>query len=151
MLPKKSLRERILHALCFEIIAVLLCAPLLAWAMGKPIWHMGALAAAISLVAMLWNVVYNAGFERIERRRGWQRTPRLRAGHAIGFEFGLVLLIVPLAAWWLSISLWQAFVLDIGLLLFFLPYTYLYNLGYDKLRAAWWARRAGEPARYGRA
>ncbi|MEI2416415.1 multidrug/biocide efflux PACE transporter [Orrella sp. JC864] len=142
MLPPKTLSERVLHALAFEIIAVLLCAPLLAWAMGQPVWHMGALAAAISLVAMLWNVLYNSLFERLERRRGWVRTPRVRAVHAAGFEFGLVLWVVPLAAWWLSVSLWEALLLDIGLLLFFLPYTYVFNLAYDKLRAAWWARRA---------
>jgi uncharacterized membrane protein len=41
---------------------------------------------------------------------------------------------VPLAAWWLGISLWAAFLLDIGIVLFFLPYTFLYNLAYDRLR-----------------
>ena len=41
---------------------------------------------------------------------------------------------VPLIAWWLSISLWQAFLLDIGVLLFFLPYTYVYHWVYDVVR-----------------
>ena len=141
VLPPKSLLERLLHALCFEIVAVVLCAPALAWIMGKPLLHMGVLTAAISLVAMVWNVIYNALFDRAERARGWERTPKVRALHAIGFEVGLVLAVVPMAAWSLSISLWDAFLLDIGLLLFFLPYTYLYNLGYDRLRAAWFARR----------
>lgn len=140
-LPPKSLFERFMHALCFEVIAIALCAPVLAWIMGKSLVHMGALTAAISLVAMVWNVIYNALFERVERRRGWVRTPWVRAGHAVGFEVGLVLAVVPMAAWSLSISLWEAFLLDIGLLLFFLPYTYVYNLAYDRLRAAWWARR----------
>jgi len=134
---KKSLRERLAHALCFEIIAVALCAPALAWIMGKPLLHMGALTAVISLIAMLWNMVYNAGFERVERRLGWVRDTRVRMVHALGFEFGLILIVVPLAAWWLSISLWEALVLDIGLLLFFLPYTYVYNLAYDRLRVHW--------------
>lgn len=60
----------------------------------------------------------------------------MRGLHAVGFEGGLVVIVVPLAAWWLGISLWQAFLLDISLLLFFLPYTYVYNLVYDKLREA---------------
>lgn len=141
VLPPKSLLERVLHALCFEIIAVILCAPALAWIMGKPLLAMGVLTAGISLVAMVWNIIYNALFERIESARGWVRTPGIRALHAIGFEVGLVLAVVPMAALWLSISLWDAFLLDIGLLLFFLPYTYFYNLGYDRVRAAWWARR----------
>ncbi|WP_233145981.1 multidrug/biocide efflux PACE transporter [Pigmentiphaga sp. NML080357] len=137
MVPKKTLGERLAHALLFEIIAVALCAPALAWIMGKPLLHMGALTAAISLVAMLWNMVYNAGFERVERRLGWVRDTRVRVGHALGFEGGLIVIVVPLAAWWLGISLWEALVLDIGLLLFFLPYTYLYNLVYDRARDHW--------------
>jgi uncharacterized membrane protein len=53
------------------------------------------------------------------------------------FEFGLVLVTVPLAAVWLDISLWQALVLDAGLLLFFLPYTLVFNWVYDTLRVRW--------------
>ena len=41
-----------------------------------------------------------------------------------GFELGLILIVIPLAAWWLNISLWQAFVLDIALVLFYLPYAF---------------------------
>ncbi|SOE51418.1 hypothetical protein ANDA3_3426 [plant metagenome] len=139
--PKKSLAERVLHAALFEIMAVALCAPTLAWLMGKPLLSMGILTGAISLVAMAWNMIYNAAFERVERARGWVRNTGLRVAHALGFEAGLILAIVPMAAWWLSISLWEAFLLDIGLLLFFLPYTYLYNLGYDRARAAYWRNR----------
>jgi uncharacterized membrane protein len=52
----------------------------------------------------------------------------------VGFEGGLVLVVVLLAAWWLSISYWEAFLLEMGLIAFFLPYTYVYNLMYDKVR-----------------
>jgi uncharacterized membrane protein len=38
--------------------------------------------------------------------------------HALLFEGGLIVMGVPLIAWWLSVSLWQAFLLDIGVLLF---------------------------------
>ncbi|VCU68939.1 Bacterial Transmembrane Pair family protein [Pigmentiphaga humi] len=141
MVPEKKLWERVLYAVCYEFIALVLCAPALAWAMDKPLAQMGALTLAISLIAMAWNMVYNAGFERLERRYGWQRTPPMRMAHAFGFEGGLVLLVVPFVAWWLHISLWEALVLDIGLLLFFLPYTYVYNLAYDRIRARWIAAR----------
>jgi uncharacterized membrane protein len=40
-----------------------------------------------------------------------------------------VLIGVPIAAWMLSISFLQAFMLEIGFFLFFLPYTMLYNWG----------------------
>ncbi len=55
-----------------------------------------------------------------------------RAAHAIGFEGGLVVTLVPFFAWWLDISLWQAFVLDLGLLLFFLVYTFVFNWVFDR-------------------
>ena len=39
------------------------------------------------------------------------------------------------AAWWLGIGLWEAFVLDIAIVLFFLPYTFGFNWAYDHIRA----------------
>ena len=133
--PKKSLIERIGHALTFELIALAICAPLFGWLMGTSVGAMGALTLAISLIAMLWNVVYNALFDRLQRRIGFTRGFAVRMAHALVFELGLILVTVPLAAWWLSISLWRAFVLDLGFLMFFLPYTVVFNWAYDTLRA----------------
>ena len=42
-------------------------------------------------------------------------------------------MLVPLFAWWLDISLWNAFVLDLGLIVFFMIYTYLFNLLFDRI------------------
>ncbi len=42
--------------------------------------------------------------------------------------------------WWLGIGLWEALTLDIGLILFYLPYTYIYSLVYDTLRKNFWGR-----------
>src|SRR5690242_12919715 len=53
---KKSLRERALHALLFEIIGVLVFAPGLAWVLGQSLGKMGAMTVMISTVAMLWNM-----------------------------------------------------------------------------------------------
>ena len=135
MLSQKTIVERCFHAVLFEIIALLLCAPVMALVLGVSMAHAGALTLMISLVAMTWNVIFNALFDRLERRRGWTRTFAVRSMHAILFEAGLILAVVPLAAWWLDMSLVRAFVLDIGLLLFFLPYTMLYNWAYDVVRA----------------
>ena len=48
---------------------------------------------------------------------------------------GLIIAVVPLAAWWLDIGLWEAFILDIAIVLFFLPYTFCFNWAYDHIRA----------------
>ena len=137
----KSLTERVAHALIFEVIALLICAPLFSALMATTLGAMGALTLAVSAIAALWNVVYNAGFDRLQRRSGFERTFTVRVLHMLGFELGLILVAVPLAAVWLSISLWRALVLDAGLLLFFLPYTLAFNWLYDVLRVRWLQRQ----------
>jgi uncharacterized membrane protein len=139
--PAKSVKERAFHALLFELIGVVVFAPGLAWVLGQSLGKMGAMTVMISTVAMLWNMLFNAGFDRLRARLGFAMTLKVRALHAISFETGLIVAVVPLAAWWLSISLWEAFLLDIGLLLLFLPYTMLFNMGYDKVREKVVARR----------
>ena len=140
LLAKRSFKERVLHATLFEVIAVVVCAPLLAWLMDKSLAHMGALTLMFSAIAMLWNMIFNILFDRAQRRMGFHRGLWARISHALLFELGLILVLVPLAAWWLSISLVAAFFLDIGLILFFLPYTLGYNWAYDSLRERFVAR-----------
>ncbi|KTT10182.1 membrane protein [Pseudomonas oryzihabitans] len=136
-LTQRSSGARVLHAVLFEGIAILLCAPTLAWLLEKPLVHLGLLTAAFSAVAMLWNLVFNLAFDHLQRRLGFTRGLSIRLLHAFCFEGGLVVMLVPLAAWWLSIGLWEALLLDLGLLLFFLPYTLAFNWLYDLGYAAW--------------
>lgn len=132
--PAKSIKERAFHALLFELIGVALFAPGLAWVLGQSLGKMGAMTVMISTLAMLWNMLFNAGFDRLRARCGFALDLKVRALHAISFETGLIIVVVPLVAWWLSISLREAFLLDIGLLLLFLPYTMMFNMAYDKVR-----------------
>ncbi|MEI2267037.1 multidrug/biocide efflux PACE transporter [Erwinia sp. CGal63] len=131
----RTLKERFFHAVGFEALAIVLVSPLAAWVMDKPLFQMGALAVMLSTVAMLWNMIYNAGFDRLfpNGRRGLP----LRILHALAFEGGFILIGLPIAAWMLGVSLWQALLLEIGFFLFFLPYTVVYNWLYDTLRARW--------------
>lgn len=144
MTLKKSIKERFLHSLAFELIAIAICAPLGAWLLGYSLAHIGLLTLMISLVAMIWNMVFNSLFDRAQRRMGFERTLVARGVHAVIFEIGLLLVVVPLAAWWLGIGLWEAFVLDIGIALFFLPYTFIFNWSYDHIRALMVARREAQ-------
>lgn len=137
----KSFVERCFQAIIFEVLAIIISAPLLVWLMDVSMADAGLLTLMISMLAMTWNVIFNAMFDRIERRLALVRTFCVRAVHAVAFEAGLIVTVVPLAAWWLNISLLDAFLLDIGVVLFFLPYTFLFNLGYDKLRAVVLKRR----------
>lgn len=130
----QGLRRRVVHALVFEVIAIILVSLAFSRLTDAGAGHAGLLAAACSAVAMAWNMGYNALFERWEatqatRHRGVLR----RAVHAVGFELGLVVMLVPLIAWWLGIGLWQALLLDLGLMLFFLVYAYAFNALFDHL------------------
>lgn len=138
----RSWPERMFHAFTFEVLAIGISAPLASWLTGKSVLDMGVLTAVIAAMALAWNMIYNWGFDRLQRRHGFTRSMKVRAAHAVGFEVGLIFMAVPFVAWWLDVTLWHALVVDIGLVLFYLPYTFLYNLGYDRLRARVMARRA---------
>ncbi|AYH46968.1 Na(+)-translocating NADH-quinone reductase subunit E [Dickeya fangzhongdai] len=131
---QKTLRERMAHAVGFEVMALLICAPIGAWVLGRSILQVGALSIMLSSVAMVWNVAYNSLFDRLWPVSRIRRGLWVRMGHALGFEGGFILIGLPLAAWMLDITLWQALMVEIGFFLFFLPYTMAYNWLYDLLR-----------------
>ncbi|MGE9551798.1 multidrug/biocide efflux PACE transporter [Erwinia amylovora] len=137
----RTLKERFYHAAGFEVVAILLVSPLAAWIMAKPLFQMGALAIMLSTVAMFWNMLYNTLFDRLFPRdkvvRGWP----LRILHAAGFEGGFIVIGLPIAAWMLGMTLWQAFMVEVAFFLFFLPYTVAYNWLYDWLRVKLVQRR----------
>ncbi|MGM3192589.1 multidrug/biocide efflux PACE transporter [Dickeya dadantii subsp. dieffenbachiae] len=131
---QKTFRERMVHAIGFEVMALLICAPIGAWVLGRSILQVGALSIMLSSVAMIWNVVYNSLFDRLWPVSRVRRGLWVRMGHALGFEGGFILIGLPLAAWMLNLTLWQALMVEIGFFLFFLPYTMAYNWLYDLLR-----------------
>ena len=104
------------------------------WMVTGSAGHSGVVAAAASAIAVLWNVVFNWAFERWEsRQRVRGRSVARRVAHAIGFEGGLVFTLVPLFAWWFKVSLWDAFVMDLALIVFFLCYTFVFNWAFDRV------------------
>lgn len=94
----------------------------------------GALAIFGSLFAVSWNFTYNALFERWEAKRLTRgRNFSRRVVHAIGFEIGFLLVLLPVAAWWLEISYLHSFALNLGLNIFFLVYTFVFTWAFDRL------------------
>jgi len=124
--------RRVVYVSAYELIAIVLASAGLLLMSGGSLVQAGSLAAATSAVAVVWNAVFNHLFERWEARRAQHgRSLRVRVAHALGFEGGLVVFLVPLIAWWLDVSLWQALVMDLALLLFFLVYTFAFNWAFD--------------------
>ncbi len=142
----KSLKERVGQALGFELLALLICAPIMSQVLNTPLADTGVLTLMFSMLAMLWNVVFNLLFDRALQRLVLRRTLLVRAAHALLFEGGLVVMLVPVGAWWLAVSLWEALWIDIGVMLFFLPYTFIFNWVYDAVRAAIVRRRRASAA-----
>ena len=126
--------RRVLYVTLYELIAIAVATAGLAQLSGQGAGHSSVVAVAASAIAVLWNVVFNWAFERWESRQTVRgRSVARRVAHAIGFEGGLVFTLVPLFAWWFKVSLWDAFVMDLALIVFFLCYTFVFNWGFDRV------------------
>lgn len=127
---RKTLTERVIHAITFEGLATLILAPTAAWLMQRSVVEMGGLSILLATLAMVWNIIYNAAFDRLWPVSRFPRQLKVRALHALGFETGFVIMVAIV----LGVSLLQAFMLEIGFMLFFLPYTMAFNWVWDTLR-----------------
>lgn len=126
--------RKAVQAISYEVIAIILTSPVFAFGFGQSAGSSTLLAAVISGIALTWNVIFNYAFEYWEARQARRtRTLSRRILHACCFEGGLVLVLVPLMAWWLHISLGQAFLAELGLMLFFLVYAFCFQYLFDRL------------------
>ncbi|PZQ52567.1 MAG: hypothetical protein DI556_02650 [Rhodovulum sulfidophilum] len=130
----QGIKRRIVYLSLYEGIAIVMSSVGLALIMGAAPAEAGFLSVAASVIALVWNLLYNMGFEAAEARFGIKgRGLAIRIVHALGFEAGLVAVLVPLIAWVLGVTLIEAFLLDLGLIVFFLFYTFAFNLGFDRV------------------
>lgn len=128
------IRRRILQAALYESIAITVVTPTLALAFSHPPGSAFLLSVVMSSVALAWNYLFNSLFERWEARQTVKgRSPLRRLAHGVGFEGGLAIILMPVMAYWLHISLWAAFVADLGLLAFFFFYTVAFTWAFDKV------------------
>lgn len=131
----RTTADRIRHAVSFEVIGIIIATPLAAFAFHLPGGDSAVIVVASATVAMLWNYVYNLGFDHLMQRLtgGTAKTTRIRVAHAVLFELGLLMIMLPLVAWYLQISIWQALVMDIALALFYMGYAFVFNWAYDRV------------------
>ncbi|MCW8327979.1 PACE efflux transporter [Photobacterium sp. SDRW27] len=130
-----SVKERILHSLLFEAIAlcILMVAAKLFTTHNASV--VGGVAIVLSLLAMAWNYVYNLGFDRVFGQDRLSRKVGMRIAHGIGFEAGLLIVTIPLLMWVLQMDFWTVLILDLGIVIFFLVYSIIYNWAYDQVRS----------------
>ena len=125
---------RIIHVILFETIALLIATPISSIIIKQELQHMFILTVAIATIATIWNLIFNILFDLAESYFGkdrTKRTPVLRVFHSCVFEFGLLIITLPLIVYWLKINYLEAVILDLGFILFYLVYAYFFNWIFD--------------------
>lgn len=130
----QGVKRKLVYVTAYEIIGMVISALGLALLSGTAPTSTGPLAVIITTIAVSWNVVYNYLFEFWESRQvSRTRTLKRRILHAVGFQLTLVVYLIPLIAWWMDISLVQAFLLDMALIVIIPCYTFVFNWAFDKV------------------
>lgn len=125
--------RRLIYVLAFEAGAIALSTALLTRLSEGPAAESLGVSVLVTVIALIWNLVFNTGFEAAEHRFRLRRTLWLRALHALGFEGGLFLFTVPLYMGFYGVSFAEAVAMEAVLLLCFLIYTFFFTWGFDRL------------------
>ncbi|MFT6507732.1 MAG: putative membrane protein [Colwellia polaris] len=136
--------ERVFQAVFFEVCMLVIMVPLSAIITGFSAGKMITVSIALSIFAMLWNYIYNIIFDKLMGGNRIDRSVVVRGIHASGFEFGMVIITLPVLAWYLKISWLAAITLEAGFLIFILLYTFIFNWLYDRYQPykRWFSKEA---------
>ncbi|MCQ1061243.1 PACE efflux transporter [Photobacterium sp. ZSDE20] len=127
--------ERVFHAVLFEVLAVSLSIGLLMFFTDHQVGALSGTMIIIATIAMAWNFVFNWGFDQFFPGDKTKRTIAKRAFHVVLFELGLLALTIPVMAAILGVSLYQAFIMDVGVTVFITIYAFVFNFIYDHIGA----------------
>ncbi|MBN3493767.1 PACE efflux transporter [Vibrio neptunius] len=129
-----SHKERILHMVLFELVALIVMATLATLITGNGAGKMAGLAIALSMIAMGWNYIYNYGYDKVFGADRTKRTAKVRILHGLGYELGMMIISFPVLMWTLQLGFWSVLVMDIGVVIFFVLYSIGFNWVYDAIR-----------------
>jgi uncharacterized membrane protein len=131
----RSTADRIRQAVSFELVGILIVTPLFAWIFDHPLGEMGVLVIIGATAATTWNYLFNLGFDHalMWRRGDVTKTLPLRLLHAVLFEATLLLLLLPIFAWYLGVSLVTALVMEVSFAGFYMVYAFVFTWAYDSL------------------
>jgi uncharacterized membrane protein len=127
-------RRKILYAVSFETLGTLVAAVGLMFMSDAGAGSSFVVSVLAATIALCWSYLFNTIFEAWEARQTVKgRSLRRRTAHALLFEGGLVLILVPVMAWWLQVTLLQALAYEAGLIAIFIIYTYVFTWGFDRI------------------
>ncbi|ENV32849.1 chlorhexidine efflux PACE transporter AceI [Acinetobacter gerneri] len=126
-------KRRLVHALSYEIILLIIIAIALSFIFEVPMETTGSLGIAMAVTSVLWNMLFNHYFEKAEQKYKFKRTIPMRIVHAIGFEGGLMLATIPMVAYAMQMTLLEAVILDFSMTMCILVYTFIFQWCYDTI------------------
>jgi uncharacterized membrane protein len=127
-------RRKIIYAVSFETLGTLLASVALMLMADADAGSSLVLSVLTATIALSWSFVFNTVFEAWEARQPVKgRSLRRRTIHALLFEGGLVLISIPVMAWWLEVGYLEALVYEAGLIALFIGYTYVFTWGFDRI------------------
>ncbi|MBP9788017.1 MAG: chlorhexidine efflux PACE transporter AceI [Acinetobacter sp.] len=124
-------RRRLIHAISYEVILLVIIAIALSFIFNMPLEVTGVLGVIMAVISVIWNMIFNHYFEKVEHKYQWKRTIPVRILHAVGFEGGLMLATIPIIAYMMKMSFVDALILDFGLTMCILVYTFIFQWCYD--------------------
>lgn len=136
--PIRGGRERLIQTLWLEAGGVLVVSPLFAYFTAVSLGDSLIVLVALSIMVMCWSALYNTVFDRLEFRLAGrvasERAHGWRVVHSIGHELSAVVVSWPLIVALTPLGWSQALVADVGLMLVYAVYGFLFHLGFDRLR-----------------
>jgi uncharacterized membrane protein len=127
-------RRKIVYAVSFETLGTLVASVALTLMSDASAGSSLVLSALTATIALCWSFVFNTVFEAWEARQPVKgRSLRRRTVHALMFEGGLVLICIPVMAWWLQVGYLEALAYEAGLIALFIAYTYAFTWGFDRI------------------
>lgn len=133
--PKmRSNLDRLRHSIIFEGVLLLLTVLILKDLLNQPATHIGGFGIVMSLMAMIWNYLYNCAFDHVLiffKQPLYPRGLKLRIFHTVCFEGGFMLASVPFTVVWMRFTFIQALSMDIAFTMAVLTYTLIFNYVYD--------------------
>lgn len=129
----QGVKRRIIFVTLYEVIAIAISSVFF-MLLGQDAGESSVMAVIATTVALLWNLSFNWLFEQWEMRQPDKgRSIKRRIAHAVGFEGGLALILIPVIAFWFDVSFWTAAKMELGLLIFFFVYTFAFNWVFDRV------------------
>ncbi|WP_313487477.1 PACE efflux transporter [Pseudescherichia sp.] len=130
----KPVPRRLTYVALFELIAIFFSSLLLSGMSDGDVASSLPVAVTTSVVAVVWNYIYNTLFERWESKNNIQkRTLLIRIVHTTLFEAMFIILIVPFFMWFYNVGLVKAFMMEVGLLTFFFIYAFVFTWLFDRV------------------